>query len=61
MIAQLHFPVSVMEDLGIGDYPNCPMNKEEYDTFVDEPLPPNVLLVTIWLNPFVPGMSLLRK
>ena len=30
------FSQSRYEDLGIGDYLNCPMNKEEYDTFVDE-------------------------
>ena len=30
------FSQSRYEDLGIGDYLNCPMNKEEYDRFVDE-------------------------
>lgn len=30
------FSQSRYDDLGIGDYLNCPMNKEEYDTFVDE-------------------------
>ena len=38
---QLHFSQSRYEDLGIGDYLNCPMNKEEYDTFVDELLAAN--------------------
>lgn len=30
------FSQSRYEDFGIGDYLNCPMNKDEYDVFVDE-------------------------